>query len=477
MMKYYKYFYLVLFSFITPFCKKSFLDVADNGNITQQQYVIDLKSTGEYLNGIYILLSQNFYSGVNQIYPEVIADNIKPVTATSSTLATHYKWSQYPDMNSSATNNINNNWTQGYQIVRTCSFAIEKAEEFRSQDPAKADNIRAEALAIRALVHFVLVNIFAQPFGYTTDASHTGIPYVNTSDWKQPAYRHTVAEVYENIISDLNNALPLFKSGVISVLSMNRNAAKALLARICLFKGDYQTAKNLAKEVGNAVPIMTGSNYPSKLFTLQESEALFQLLPAYSGVNNSIYQTNFQGRYYYAGSSTLFLATGDIANLLKQNPQDLRANWIKSGGTGKDTITKYPLNIIPGFTPTSASYYQTLFRSSEMYLTAAEAYANLSSEDSARFYLNAIRKRAIPTAVPVMATGQQLLDTIYIERRKELAFEGLRMFDLLRWKKGVSRTDAWTPLAQNLPYPSNNAIAPIPGLDVAQAGLSQNNGY
>jgi hypothetical protein len=112
-----------------------------------------------------------------------------------------------------------------------------------------------------------------------------------------------------------------------------------------------------------------------------------------------------------------------------------------------------------------------------MYLTAAECYARLNNQDSARFYLNAIQKRANSTITGPLVTGEALLDSIFKERRKEFAFEGLRMFDLLRWGKNVVRIDAVGTTAKNLTFPSNKAIAPIPGLDVTILGLIQNDEY
>lgn len=473
-MKYFKYSFLILILFSLS-CKKDFLNIDDKSEIIRQEYVTDLQSTGEFLNGIYIKLSSEFYKGFHQIYPDLIADNIKP-SSTGYSLIDPYNWSQ--KASTSGGSDANYMWLMGYQIIHSCSFVLEKADEYKAEGSAKADNMKAQAYALRALVHSVLVNIFAQPFNYTSDASHPGIPYVTTSDWAQPVTRNTVAEVYIQIINDLRASLPLFDQAPTNVLLMNRNAAKALLARVFLFKGDYLSAKNTAYEVATAVPIMTGSIYPSKLFTPEETEALFQLFPSSFSVNSTSYQTNFQGSYFSGPEwQVQFLATSDIASLITQDPLDVRNSWIKSGGIGQDTIVKYPVDVIPGFNPSSESYYPTLFRSSEMYLTAAESYAQLNIEDSARFYLDEIRKRANPSAAPTTATGQDLLDIIYTERRKELAFEGLRMFDLLRWKKGVNRQDATNSAAQNLPYPSSKAVAPIPVVDVKVTGLTQNPGY
>lgn len=470
---------LVVLLINTISCKKSFLDVEEKSKIVRQVYVSDLNSTNDFLNGIYIVVAQDFYQGPHQIYAELSADNIKLVSASATSLPALYNWSQQANINSTTTNNMNGMWRIGYQIIRSCSFALEKAEEYRSQDPDKADNMKAQAYGLRALIHFELGNVFSQSYDFTTDGSHPGIPYVTTSDWTESVKRNSVSEVYSNIINDLNAAISLFASGATNVLYMNKNAAKALLARVYLFKGDYVAAKNLAREVATSVPIMTNTptnrRYPDSLFRKGETEALFQLMPAYSvSTIPGGYTTNFQGRYFVSPKN--FVATADIGKILTENSFDLRRNWVTLSG-GVYSISKYPQNVIGGFSVPSASYYQTLLRSSEMYLTTAEAYAKLNNEDSARFYLDEIRKRANSTVLSSTATGPALLDSIYKERRKELAFEGFRVFDLLRWKKGVDRTDAWSASAQSLSYPSNKIIAPIPQNDAEILGLAQNLDY
>jgi hypothetical protein len=479
-------FSVLVLSVFTVSCKKNFLEVQDKSTILRQNYVIDLNSTGQYLTGIYISLSKDFYQGFHQIYGDMVADNIKPVTASSTTLASLYNWAQMSNLNGSTSNNMNGLWRYGYQLIRSCNFVLEKANEYREEDPVSADNILAQAYSIRSLMHYEMVNVFAQPYSFTADASHPGIPYITASDFTIPLNgRNSVAEVYDNIIKDLKTALSLYKPGTISPLYMNANAAKALLARIYLFKGDYTAAKGFAREVSTAIPIMAASatGYPSKLFTDKETEALFQLNPSESGKSmpssagsfTGTYTTNFQGRYFVSPKN--FVATSDIATLLTKSTSDVRKVWVTSASGGIWNISKYPQNVITGFSTQSSSYYQTLLRSSEMYLTAAEAYAQLNNEDSARFYLDAIRKRANSTLLPSTATGAALLDSIYTERRKELAFEGLRLFDLLRWKKPINRTDAWSNTVKSLSYPSNKAISPIPANDVNITGLSQNDDY
>lgn len=462
-------------------CKKDYLDnVTNKGVLLRQDYVVDLKTTEEYNNGTYALLGANLFNGYHIIYPDLIADNIKPIiAATGNTpLIIHYKWAQVAnEVNTGLIipqNALNcNSYSYGaYQVILSCNFVLEKGYEYRDQDINKSNSIRGQAHAIRALTYFNLVNFFAQPYEFTPGASHPGLALMLSSDWTEPVKsRSSVADVYNQIIADLNEAIKLLPAGTSSPLKFNRNAAMALLSRVYLFKGDFLAAKNLAVEILRNVPIMT-ANYPAKLFTPEETEALFQVFPAPTGAG---YTTNFAN--YYFRSRIQFRATTDINTLLSESPTDLRKSWITPASANLN-ITKYPSGVLTDpITDRANAYYHTLIRSSEMSLTAAESYARLNMEDSARYYLNAIQTRAQANVTDNTVTGSQLLDAIYKERRKELAFEGLRMFDLLRWKKGVSRTDAADPTVKELPYPSNKAIAPIPGLDVTVQGLAQNAGY
>jgi hypothetical protein len=476
----YSSFIIIIILLSNSSCKKDFLNNVDDGSLlTRQEYVINLQTTGEFLQGIYPMLSTSLYAGHEVIYPDLIADNIKPVVASAGVtpLLPHYSWTQQADETAgtilASSTNCNSSSYGAYKIIRACNFVLEKATEYGSQDATKADQIKGQAYALRSLVDFLLVNIFSQPYNFTADASHKGIALAYTSSITEPVTgRNTVSEVYNQIISDLNNAIRLLPVNTSSPLLMNRNAAKALLARVYLYKGDYTSAKNLAAEVSKNVPIMV-TNYPSKLFTPEETEALFQLPPG--DFTTNMYSTTFAG--YYFRSQIQFRATSDIAILLTENPNDLRKNWVTSI-SGNWNIIKYPTGTVTGpISDKANAYHQTILRSSEMYLTAAECYAKLNNSDSALYYLNAIQKRANTLLTDASITGPALLDSIYKERRKELAFEGLRMFDLLRWKRSVNRTDALDGTLKALPYPNTKAIAPIPGLDVKVFSLQQNDEY
>ncbi|HET6996494.1 MAG TPA: RagB/SusD family nutrient uptake outer membrane protein, partial [Chitinophagaceae bacterium] len=336
-----------------------------------------------------------------------------------------------------------------------------------ADNPAKADNIKGQALTIRAHVHQLLVNVYAQPFAFTADASHPGVPYIKESDRFKTVSRNTVAEDYTEMISDLKSAIALLPVTASSKTVVTASAAKGLLARTYLFRNDYINAKVVARDVVSVAPLMSRPDYPTKLFANGDTESLFWLPPT-----STPYSTLYAGAYY----AYYFWATTDIANLLRERPGDIRANWVVLV-SGNQTIKKFPVGVIAGFSVPEASYYHSIIRSSEMYLTAAESYSKLGMEDSARYYLDFIRQRADLTAANSTATGSALLDSVYKERRKELCFEGLRMFDLLRTGKPVVRTDFNSPATSTLSYPNDKAIAPLPLGDVSAYSLKQNPSY
>lgn len=459
-------------------CQKSFLDVPvipGASDVIKQDYIKDLTTTEQFLNGVYVDLSRYFFNSYFLIYPDLIADNVKPPIG-SATFSLHYNWSQVADEiatdeSSPSDNNMNGFWTSGYKIVRSCNFVIENVDRFRMENPNKADNLKGQAYAVRAMIHHYLVNVFSQPYKFTSDGSHPGIAYVTGSDWTQPITRISVADVYENIVSDLNISLQLLQAnmGPENKLFMNRNAANAVLSRVFLFKGDYIAAKDIARDVISITPIMI-TDYPDKLYTEEDKESLFQLAP-----NNTTYYTLYPGIWYRYGE---FNATEDIATILNERQNDLRRLWVtQDPSTSTWMVTKFPMDVVPGFDLPEGSYYPAIVRSSEMYLTAAECYAQIGNTDSAWYYLDAIRQRADATAPASNTVGLALLDTIYKERRKELCFENLRMYDLLRTGKGVTRSDPNSPAIANLPYPSAKAIAPLPKRDVDYYKLQQNISY
>jgi endonuclease III len=469
-------------------CKKDFLDVNTQRLLTRQGYVKDLSTLEHFHNGIYLLLSRDYEKGIGSAYPELVADNLKPVDDMGrQALIAHYTWSQQSVLSDDEVMNeqsvtSNGLWrNSSYAIIRSCNFVIEEVGKYRTENPEKADRLKGEALAIRAMIHFRLVNIFAQPYNYSTNASHPGVPYITSSDITSPYKRNSVKEVYDKVSEELTESLNLIPATITDIRKINREAVKGLLARTYLFSQQYRLAKQLSEEILTRNPILSiEKGYPDAVFKhlpMGQTESLFQLTPINLGTDNSY----FLNLFLQFEPTTMFLPTKDIADILIENPNDIRKNWVVQSGTGF-IAKKFPLGVAqekPEISLPETSYYPCIVRSSELLLTAAEAAAKLSEEDIARDHLNSIRKRADPSAIPVIATGPALLDSIYKERRKELCFEGWRLYDLQRWNLGIHRKDVHPSYAsfKDLNYPNDRSIAPIPYEEITYAGLIPNPGY
>ena len=118
----------------------------------------------------------------------------------------------------------------------------------------------------------------------------------------------------------------------------------------------------------------------------------------------------------------------------------------------------------------------------EVLLTLAEAYYRTSDEVNAKLYLNMVAKQRDPSFAGYTSTGAQLLEDIILERRKELAFEGMRYLDLQRLNRDVVRVNinnnyvGVTPTL--IPTTNFRRIYPIPQTERdANLEIEQNPGY
>lgn len=452
-------------------CKKNFLDVSDNSYINRQSYVRDIVTMQQYLNGIYLRLSTNADASVLMVYNDLVADNVMPI-ASFPELVPHYRWEQEVSDEPKTTDaSLNTLYIQLYKLIRDCSFVVSDADKYRESDPVKSDHIKGQALAIRAMLHLKLLDHFAQTYVFSTDGSHPGIAYITTDDPTVPVERNSVKAAYELLLKDLKASLLLMDPSANDVRFMNHAAAEGLLARALLNIGNYNEAVYFSRRVTDKYLLLTAQNgYPDSLFrraTLSDNEVLMQLPPSIDAVN-----TSFIGRYY---AMPRFEATPEVAGLLTANANDLRSKWCLQSGGWK--VTKYPKGVAKIHTVPEADYYQPIIRCSELYLIAAESYANLNRTDSAIYFLDAIRKRADPQTASTVASGNALVELIRLERRKELAFEGFRMTDLQRWKLGVHRITVYADAPKELPFGSDHAIAPLPLTEVTISKMPQNKGY
>ena len=105
-------------------------------------------------------------------------------------------------------------WGTIYEIMANINNIIDYQPSLLKKFPGskeELERIKAEALFLRALCHFNLCRLYAQPYNYTHDASHDGIPIVITSlEPQSKPSRSSVKQVFSQIVGDLNEAETLF---------------------------------------------------------------------------------------------------------------------------------------------------------------------------------------------------------------------------------------------------------------------------
>jgi hypothetical protein len=341
-------------------------------------------------------------------------------------------------------------WNASYNQIYAANSIIEGAQKSKNLTPEQKQQLQGEALFIRALLHFYLVNLFGD------------IPYINQTDFKQnrSVTRVPVQKIYESIIHDLEDAaflLPVDYSGNERVRP-NKLAVKALLSRAYLYNKSYPEAAITASAIINEGALYMLEPDITKVFLISSRETIWQLQSGNTGANTL--EASFFT--FTAGPPPLVSLNNNLVNSFSVS--DLRrSNWIKT--ISNKTSTWYHAYKYKENNATSASKeYSIVFRLAEQYLIRAEARAQQGDLTGAKEDLSKIRNRAglnNTTAV----SKDEILSAILNERKWELFSErGHRFFDLKR----IGELDnVLTGLKQG--WNSDDSLFPIP-----QSELSTN---
>ena len=428
------------------------------------------------VKGLYATLRNgNFYGGRYLIYNDIRGEEFllqDPNEVTGAGV-----WSQ--SVNNS-TNNVKDFWSQGYFTINRCNVFLDGMETTGNNvvGTALAANYNAEARLVRALSYYSLLQLFARPYA-DGGGDKPGLPLRlkgNTSlgDYNLP--RSTVAEVYAQVLEDLNFAetnLPVTITDALSrTTRAHRNTAIALKTRVYLSMQKYDEVITEANKIVSAsqpFTATTGVNHAlqadvTNLFKdFTTTESIFSM-PFNA---NETPGTQNQLAYYYTPARTV--VTGGVGQgLYSLNPQGIIANtgwtaadkrrtFVKSSGSG--TTLKYWM-----FKYTSPSPYTDfvpVIRYAEVLLNLAEAKVrSLNTVDAqAVALLNAVRSRSDATTTFTVAsftTANDLANAILTERRIEFLGEGLRSPDVLRLLMtipGKSNIPSVPSTAQNYIWP------------------------
>ncbi|WP_234984773.1 RagB/SusD family nutrient uptake outer membrane protein [Flavobacterium sp. CF108] len=335
-------------------------------------------------------------------------------------------------------------WNTSYNQIYAANSLMEGVENSTSLSIENKNQLKGEALFIRALAHFYLTSLFGN------------VPYIKTTDYQKNSTvsRDQSSEVYANIIADLENSILLLSETYSSSdrTRPNKLVCQALLARVYLNNKLYAQAANQASAVLNQTEIFSLED-PTKVFLISSRETIWQLQSAAAGQNTKegslfIFQT---------GPPTTMSLNPALVNSFPMG--DLRkTNWIQP--ITKGSTTWYHVFKYKEQNNTAVSKeYSIIFRLAEQYLIRAEARIEQGDFIGAKEDLNKIRNRA-GLGNTIASSKEEILNAIVQERRWEFFAEhGHRFFDLKRFeqldaslstiKPGWNSTDSLLPIPQN----------------------------
>ena len=387
----------------------------------------------------------------------------------------------------STNTNISLIWQNHYRVILRANSVIARVpgiSEAGFTDAAKNQMV-AEAKFMRAFMYFQLVNLFAQPYN-CNNGNNPGVPLVLNEFLGEVEFpgRSTVAQVHAQIKKDLDEAvtdLPNTQAtGSETRGRATKGAARALLSRLHLYRGEWQLAADFADQVITSPTYALAPNYT--FYDALTSEDIF--VSIMTTTDNSRTGSGGWASYYRpaaAGGRGDAPFSTSLVNAYLEEPGDRRLTQLSDSAVAADGVRKRFTTKFPDAQTNKDD--APLIRVTEMYLNRAEALAELNGVNQVSIDLiNALRRRAglAEWTLTTFTTKEAFVNAILNERRKELAFEGHRRMDLLRRGQSLRTGAAANTTRPCDPTGSPRIILPIPQREIdINTGLrgQQNPGY
>lgn len=440
-------------------CKKLIeIPLAPPSSITQQQQFADSATAITAVAGVYAYNSGNGFA-----YSDAQLTTVSGLSSDELSYAQTNDNQQFYSYTLTPLNSgVSSLWSYPYQSIYQVNAVLNGVTGNANLSAAFQQQITGEMQVVRALYYFNLVNLFG------------GVPLVTSTSYNETARlpRATVAAIYNQVATDLTDATKKLKAAYPSAGRARPNlyTAVALLARVNLYQGNWQSAYNEADSVINAGLYDVKNTPLTGVFLNGSQEAIWQI-PG----NQGYYGVADAQRFIpnYAGAAPNYLLTTPLLTAFEAGDKRLQ-NWVGTT-TISGTTLYYPYkykNVSASSTPTED---QMILRLSEMYLIRAEAAAHLKNYTQALADVDVIRARAgLTGSTANPASETEVLNAVMHERQVELFCEwGHRWYDLKR-----TGTAATVLNAVKTGYNDNAALYPVPQSQrQLNTSLTQNDGY
>lgn len=351
-------------------------------------------------------------------------------------------------------------WRRFYAAIAQCNLTIQKLPQVTGIDYRYSQNEmtldRAQAIYIRAFLYYYIVRIWGDVPLVIAPADGT-VKTITREKWEK------VLDYAANEAKASIDGLPWKYDGKSpeqqgeyrgqgeshhKSITITKGMAYALLAHIYNWKGEYDKSLEWANNVIN--------NQSNTGYGFVGLDELTRLDGAFRGrINANIFQIdmNFdhaeisstgqledwtlRDPYIPRRESEIYVPKDSVLKIYGE-PHEQRPNFFftkmeetypiffkmkQLNGTVKDPVLKMYSSCI------------IVFRYEELFLLRAEAKARLGMKGEAQKDLNQIRTTRSLKNVNTAMDGQELLDAILLERRRELMGEGWYWYDLIHFKK------------------------------------------
>ncbi len=445
-------------------CKKDFLDTFPTDAVASADAISSTRNALIALNGIHRILytqydnqPQGGEAGAIIIRDLMGEDVIYTLANGRQDFGGHIRYVDHRNVNSGNSRFV---FRMYYRIIANANVLINGIDAATGPQNEK-DIIKGQALAYRAWAHFQLVQLWGERFAAGTPNSGLGITLALTPDLTAKP-RATVAEVYNQINKDLDEAIALLAGynrtvGDLATAKsqINRSVAYGFKARVALTQQNWDVAATNAALARQGFTLMSNAQYTSGFNDAINPEWIWASHQITD--HNSFFYSFFASMgANFNGSNVRTQPKAINSALWEALPStDVRKKlWSKTGAG---------VPIPPGgaripyqsqkFLAASASLSigdVPLMRAAEMYLIEAEARARANQTAQAQDLLFTLVSNRNPAYVKSTNTGAALINEIMFNRRVELWGEGFRFTDLKRLNE---------PLNRNLAPNTNPAIS------------------
>lgn len=428
---------------------EGFLDITPDGQVKRDEMLATNEGVEDALYGVYAKLRNTTLYGQEMYFSslEIMSQTLYCYGNTGVTALGQYDYN-----NTTVKNVFAMIWNDMYNNISNVNSVL-NAPLVDGANAYPANIYKGEALALRAMMHFDLMRLFAEQI--TVNPNAKGIPYATEFSLKTPDFE-TLAENYNHVLADLQEAERLLADegeyeNTTSFMAdrqihLNLHAVRALMARVFLTKGD----KEKALEYAEKVIVQSGRQLKTKTEVINDVAGVLSKKECLFGVYFSGFYTQVSAKLQQTISYSSLDLRGDFMEMYEKGVSglDFRTTAyftsVDMGGTAKYRLSKftdiYDLQNNASARPADLIQGINMIRLPEMYYIAAECLLDKDYPKALDYFNEVVTNRGLDA---LSGEGEETLtqEVINTERYKEMIGEGQTFFNMKRLNLSIPSYD------------------------------------